>query len=164
MNWEALGAVGEIVAAVGVIVSLVYLGLQIRQNNRHLDQNTRAVQTSAYHQANEQGWLVNLTFAQHEDLAVLTMRGLSDPQALNEQERVRFVALMTPGLFNMENMLRLYEQELIDEDVWQNWLDNSMATIRLPGFQWLLDQRPGVLTARVREAVAARLDARSSAL
>ena len=32
MNWEALGAIGEIVGAVGVILTLGYLAVQIRQN------------------------------------------------------------------------------------------------------------------------------------
>jgi len=30
MNWEAVGAIAEIIATFGVIISLVYLGLQIR--------------------------------------------------------------------------------------------------------------------------------------
>ena len=34
MNWEAIAAVGEIVGATAVVVSLVYLAVQIRQNTR----------------------------------------------------------------------------------------------------------------------------------
>ena len=34
MNWEALGAIGEIVGAVAVVVTLGYLAVQIRQNTR----------------------------------------------------------------------------------------------------------------------------------
>lgn len=34
MNWEAIGAVGEILGAAGVIATLVYLAVQIRQNTR----------------------------------------------------------------------------------------------------------------------------------
>ena len=33
MNWDALGAVGEIVGAVGVVATLAYLAVQIRTNN-----------------------------------------------------------------------------------------------------------------------------------
>ncbi len=36
MNWEAIGAIGEILGAAGVIVTVGYLAFQIRQNNRHL--------------------------------------------------------------------------------------------------------------------------------
>ena len=34
MNWDAIGAVGEIVGAIAVVVSLLYVAGQIRQNNR----------------------------------------------------------------------------------------------------------------------------------
>ena len=34
MNWEAIGAVGEILGAAGVIITLIYLASQIRQNTR----------------------------------------------------------------------------------------------------------------------------------
>jgi hypothetical protein len=34
MNWEALGAIGEIVGTVAVVVTLGYLAVQIRQNTR----------------------------------------------------------------------------------------------------------------------------------
>ncbi len=34
MNWEAIGAVGEIFGALAVVVSLVYLATQIRSQNR----------------------------------------------------------------------------------------------------------------------------------
>jgi hypothetical protein len=43
MNWEAIGAVGEILGALAVVATLVYLSVQIRQNTRmmqreaHLD-------------------------------------------------------------------------------------------------------------------------------
>jgi hypothetical protein len=34
MNWDAIGAVGEIVSAIAVLVTLVYLAGQVRQSNR----------------------------------------------------------------------------------------------------------------------------------
>jgi len=34
MNWEAVSAVGEIVGAIAVVGSLIFLGLQIRSQNR----------------------------------------------------------------------------------------------------------------------------------
>jgi len=34
MNWEAIGAVGEVAAAIAVVVSLVYLAHQVRTSNR----------------------------------------------------------------------------------------------------------------------------------
>jgi hypothetical protein len=34
MNWDAIGAVGEIVGALTVLITLIYLAIQIRQSNR----------------------------------------------------------------------------------------------------------------------------------
>ena len=34
MNWDAIGAVGEMLGAIGVIVTLVYLARKIQQNSR----------------------------------------------------------------------------------------------------------------------------------
>ena len=34
MNWEAIGAIGEVIGALGVIFTLIYLASQIRQSNR----------------------------------------------------------------------------------------------------------------------------------
>jgi hypothetical protein len=33
MNWSALGALGEFIGGIAVVISLVYVGLQIRQNS-----------------------------------------------------------------------------------------------------------------------------------
>jgi hypothetical protein len=41
VNWEAIGAVGEIVGALAVVLTLVYLALQVRTAKRAtIDQNT----------------------------------------------------------------------------------------------------------------------------
>ena len=45
MNWEALGAIGEIVGAVALVVTLGYLALQIRQNTQVLRSATHPAWT-----------------------------------------------------------------------------------------------------------------------
>jgi len=46
MNWEAIGAIGEIAGAIGVVVTLAYLSVQLRQN-------TKASRLSAIQAASE---------------------------------------------------------------------------------------------------------------
>jgi hypothetical protein len=46
MNWDAIGAVGEVGGAIGVIITLVYLAGQLRQN-------TRALRSASYAHWNE---------------------------------------------------------------------------------------------------------------
>jgi hypothetical protein len=33
MNWDAIGAIGEIVGALAVLITLIYLAMQIKQNS-----------------------------------------------------------------------------------------------------------------------------------
>ena len=33
MNWEAIGAIGELIGAMAVVITLVFLALQVRQSN-----------------------------------------------------------------------------------------------------------------------------------
>ncbi len=33
MNWDAIGAIAELLAAIGVIISLIFVGLQVRKGN-----------------------------------------------------------------------------------------------------------------------------------
>jgi hypothetical protein len=44
MNWEAVGAIAELLGAAGVVVTLVYLSVQVRQNSREIvDSRTQRV-------------------------------------------------------------------------------------------------------------------------
>ena len=59
MNWEAIGAIGEVVGATAVFISLLYLALQIR-NSRRSDQIVAAAGASIASHVNDSGfWLVN---------------------------------------------------------------------------------------------------------
>ena len=37
MNWEALGAIAELLGALAVFLTLAYLTIQVRQNSKALD-------------------------------------------------------------------------------------------------------------------------------
>ncbi|MFT5208393.1 MAG: hypothetical protein ACI9CE_000107 [Flavobacterium sp.] len=40
MNWEALGAIGELVGAIVVVGTLIYLTIQLKENNKNLKVHT----------------------------------------------------------------------------------------------------------------------------
>ena len=47
MNWEGIGAVGEILGAIAVMITLGYLAVQIRQNARAMNTHSRRCRTRA---------------------------------------------------------------------------------------------------------------------
>lgn len=147
MDLETLGNVGDFVGGLAVIVSLLYLAVQIRQN-------TRAVRSSSYHQAAEQTWNYCLAIAQDGSLAeLLARRGAGEPLTPAEVLRVR--AADQALIFGFENMLRLREEGLIDPDVWQNLIENSMAFFGSKNGRAILAARPGPLSKRLLAEIEA---------
>ena len=47
MNWEAIGAVGELIGAMAVVITLVFLGLQVRQSIRTMAESNRLERAAA---------------------------------------------------------------------------------------------------------------------
>lgn len=48
MNWEAIGAVGEIIGAMAVVLSLIYLAIQVRQNSNMARAESRLRVVASY--------------------------------------------------------------------------------------------------------------------
>ena len=88
LNWEAIGAIGEVVGAVGVICTLVYLAVQIRQNNTNLEESTSAA-------INQSLADLNSRISSDEQFAELFLRGREDLSTLTPVELERFRAFVT---------------------------------------------------------------------
>jgi len=48
MTLQDLGAIGELVGGLAVVLSLVYVAFQVRQNSRQIEQNSRHLEASMY--------------------------------------------------------------------------------------------------------------------
>jgi hypothetical protein len=87
MNIQDLGALGELLAAIATIVTLLYLAIQIRQNNTNLQESTSA--------SVNQGWAsINSRLSSDEQFAEIFIRGREDLEALNAVELERFRAFV----------------------------------------------------------------------
>jgi hypothetical protein len=123
MNWDALGAVAELLAATGVIVSLVYLASQIRYSREQMMQNTRSIEA----QVSWAHWnaVYNIYHARVEnpDLMALfqTMRSWGRDQlvALKDEfdiefQRARYIVGSEVGFWQT----RFYTQTDPEERAW----------------------------------------------
>lgn len=111
MNWEAIGSTAEVIGALGVIVSLMYLAMQIRNQNR---QSRLDVVNELARQRNEYSGNV----ADNGELAEIWFRGLKGYEELPEIERVRFSAHIARMVRVMEN---LFQHRSEDQFKGENW-------------------------------------------
>ncbi len=98
MNWDAIGAVAELLAAIGVIVSLIYLAGQIRRNTRVQKRtNLGDIAVELYTTAR--------CTTTGSELASLVLRGHADLASLDPVERYRYDNFMYAYLANFERAL-----------------------------------------------------------
>ena len=95
LNWDAIGAVGEILGAVGVIVTLGYLAHQIRQN-------TNATRSQSVQSLAESGATMNAMIVEKPDVAQMFLTGMSDYRSLSTEDRLRFTFLISQWLLAFE--------------------------------------------------------------
>ncbi len=86
MTIQEMGALGEMVGGIAVVISLIYVGLQVRQNSN----SVRAASQIALRQL---GTEITSQLAA-PDMARIYIQGLKDLSPLPAEDRVRFHSLM----------------------------------------------------------------------
>ena len=86
MNWDALGAVAELLGAIAVIVSIIYLAAQVRQTRLQLQSQAEDNITSRAFEAYSPVYEGNN--------ASIFRRGLESPESLNADEAFIFKLLL----------------------------------------------------------------------
>ena len=102
MNWDAIAAVGELLGATGVILSLLYLAAQLRQGNKLAKRNATQSLLAARGEFNR-------FIAGDPALAELYWKGMETPDDLSDAERKRFQEVST-------TLIRHYEAIFLDQD------------------------------------------------
>ena len=147
MNWDAIGAVGEILGALGVLLSLVYLATQIRDN-------TRSLQAASLQSIinGPRSWFF-LPHAQSGEMQDIFARGLNSLDHLDEKEKRRFVPLMLEQCFQMQNVMQLHDRGLLSDRDYDAWLAYTTSLFRTPGGAAVWPYFERVLTPTIRDCI-----------
>ena len=135
MTWEAAGAIGEVVGALGVIATLVYLAAQIRTN-------TKAVNASTFQSNAElwQDWYLAVAGSGAPDAYARGMVGRSDIDPMTFQ---KFYLVCRTLFLNFENQYYQYRHGVLDESTFVGYepITRSMV-MAWPGIRawWQLNR------------------------
>jgi len=111
MNWNAVGAIGEIIGALAVFLTLGYLAVQIRQN-------TKAVRASALDSSVNAVNEVRIAMFESSEVAALYRRGLENPEELDDDERTRFRLLLHTIIWTVWNIYAQTEYGGLSSSTW----------------------------------------------
>jgi hypothetical protein len=126
MNWDIIGATGEWAGALLVGFTLVYLSLQIRQQNRI---GQFAAWESIIDSHNQQ--LTNLT----PESAAAYLKGRNEPSECDDREFMLFQNGLRIYFNNTQKAFRAHKYGFIRQEDWLNIGKTFAAEIHSPGGQ-----------------------------
>jgi len=160
MNWEAVGAMGEIVGAIAVLATLYYLSGQIRVNSRQIERaNDYQIAQSIL---GTNGLYVQIwqPIMQDGELAAIYLKGIQD-QPMSEVEVLRFCTYINTFLALMEafinqNQLGVSFDELNEDvgtalELMNPYLYKILNTA--VGKKWLTEEAPSLFTQEFLDAL-----------
>jgi len=150
INWDAVLAIAQIVGDVFVFLSLIYVGLQIREDARARRAQTMHQQSAAYTD-------LLCELADNRELADIYSRGVCDVGALQDSEVTRF-AVYVMALFRVyEDTYLQYELGHLAEQVWLGMQQPMRLSLSQPGVRALWRQTSSMFSADFRALVEAQL-------
>ncbi len=126
MNWDAIGAVGELVGAVAVVVTLAYLAFQIKHNRLTAESNA-VEKTGAGLNS------VNVNIMNNPELAEIWVKGFLDPDSLSEIQNTRFWFLTQSYLNHFSTIKKHYDTGALAEEDWQALARSFAHIFNAPG-------------------------------
>jgi hypothetical protein len=134
MSLNDLANIGQVIGAIAVVVSLIYVALQIRQN-------TNAVRAATAQSLHEHFASWYHLIASDASLAELATNGLRDYTTLSDTEKARFVSLFMAFLAYFQNAFLKWKQGLLALSLWKSWEQVMMNLIGAPGGKALWKER-----------------------
>ena len=122
MNWDAIAAIAELLAAIGVIVSLIFVGLQVKKSNAEARAATMQATTDT-----EMSMMT--TFATHA--AVWNKVNTGIPLEGSTEERIG-ILLFNHLMVDYENRFHHFHAGFFDRRSWDSRVTILRKLVTLP--------------------------------
>ena len=144
------GALGELVGGIAIIVSLVYVGIQVKQNTKVLRLNTA-------HNTTEDLADLYLIPAQNSEIANIFFQGIQDIDALQGVERLRFYGYLHKFIRTYENAHYQFSSGALESGSFNGITEQFIFVTSLPGGQAYWEERKSWYNENFRSFVDRKL-------
>jgi hypothetical protein len=129
-RWSAWVAIAEIISASAVVISLIYVGLEIRQSTLESEAD---IQAELLSYTTQRRYLV----IESSDLSSLLAKGYADPDGLAPDERLRFQSYIELFYVAWERAYMTYDVGVLSPELFREW-NAWFASVaeRDPPFVW----------------------------
>jgi hypothetical protein len=147
MNWEAVEAISQIVGAVLVGITLIYLAVQLRQN-------TSALKSSAFLAISTLMGSTMEAWATHSDLAPLLIKAQAGLDELSPDERARFGFLMMMAFRRVETVVVQRHLAFINRELTEGFERSALSALHGKGSASMV----GRVEGRIQRAFLSMVD------
>jgi hypothetical protein len=157
MNWEIVGATGEWVGALAVILTLFYLAKQVRENSQ---QERMASIVSITHLINE---AFNPIYNNDKNIRVWAV-GQHSPADLDTEEEMLFSLFMARLVNVLLTAFSQYRYGVLDSEDFERYVGVLKSLLDTPGGQHWLSNMGGdeMLTDEAKNFLSGTIAAQSS--
>jgi hypothetical protein len=128
MNWQAVGAIGEMIGGTGVIVTLLYLAVQVRHNTAEM----RAAASESVAE-NLREWL--LPMIRDPEISRIFRTGVEGWEHFGPDQKARFFHIAFVWLKTIEAAHYQFIRGRLDPEVWKGWEAVVISYLLGPGIQ-----------------------------
>jgi hypothetical protein len=143
MTLEAIYYISQIVAVVGIFASLIFVGLQIRQN-------TKALKATSHHAVTDSFNAINTLVLSDPKVARIWRLALTGSQELDEDERVSADFMLLANMRIFETLYYQYKNGTLDKKLFDAEVKTLKWSVTFPGVQAWWAANPISLSAEYR--------------
>lgn len=133
MTWDVVGVTAEIVGAIAVVVSLLFLALEVRRNRNAMESASVDTLVEGFNST-------NALLASDPELAAIWIKGMGEPTSLTEVESMRFLATTQSYINYFSTVLKYHESGLLPEQEWLSHYHSMHHIFNSLGGKWLRDK------------------------
>src|ERR1700751_3830886 len=145
-NWDAISAISQLVGSLAVVLSVLYLALQVHRSTRVAKLATQDAAATALRD-------VTKPLMENADLERIWRVGLENIEALSVEERARFFHAAYQWLKAFETIHFHYIFGLMDRQRWEGWHGLLRHYGAAPGIAHCWKLRPEAFSERFRNFV-----------
>jgi len=128
MNWEAIGAVGEVIGSITVVLSVLYLAAQVRQANR------QSASDAGFAALAELNQLRDFVFSDPAGAGIILK--LKSNESLTDEEQVKVEVFADRAINSWYSAEISYRNGIMEEAFYLDIVDDSKRFLRIyPGMR-----------------------------
>ena len=128
MDIVELGAIGELVGGIAVLITLIYLAGQVRHSKEATEANTRSLRAATRFEVGKYWSEETMRMALSPDIAGIIATGFRDVGSLDDNGRERLIAFFLQHTLMKDTLYHQFLEGVLPEDVWRA---QEMVTVGL---------------------------------